>query len=44
VLVDANGNRVPFKPQAMLDESLRQQKRIAGLENTVARLAAMVTE
>jgi hypothetical protein len=44
VLIDANGNRVQFKPQAMLDESLKQQKRIAELENTVARLAAMVTE
>jgi hypothetical protein len=37
VLVDANGNTVPFKPQAMLDESLRQQKRIAELEATVER-------
>ena len=36
-LVDANGNRVPFKPQAMLDESLKQQKRIAELEATVER-------
>ena len=37
VPVDANGNRVPFKPQAMLDESLKQQKRIAELEATVER-------
>jgi len=37
VLVDANGNSVPFKPQAMLDESLKQQKRIAVLEATVER-------
>ena len=37
VLVDANGNGVPFKPQAMLDESLKQQKRIAELEATVER-------
>jgi hypothetical protein len=44
VTVDANGNRVPFKPQAMLDQSLKQQKRIAELEGTVARLAAMVKE
>ena len=44
VPVDANGNRVTFKPQAMLDESLKQQKRIAELEGTVARLAAMVKE
>src|SRR5262249_22630940 len=36
-LVDANGNRVPFKPQAMLDESLKQQKRIAELEAIVER-------
>ena len=35
--VDANGNRVSFKPQAMIDESLRQQKRIAELEATVER-------
>jgi hypothetical protein len=44
VPVDANGNRVSFKPQAMLDESLKQQKRITELEGTVARLAAMVKE
>lgn len=36
-LVDANGKRVPFKPQAMLDESLKQQKRIAELEASVER-------
>lgn len=36
-LVDASGNTVPFKPQAMLDESLKQQKRIAELEATVER-------
>jgi hypothetical protein len=36
-LVDANGNSVPFKPQAMLDESRKQQKRIAELEATVER-------
>jgi hypothetical protein len=44
VAVNANGNMVPFKPQAMLDESLKQQKRIAELEGTVERLAAMVKE
>jgi len=44
VLVDANGNKVPFKPQAMLDESLKQQKRIAELDGTVERPAAMVKE
>ena len=44
VPIDANGNRVLFKPQAMLDESLKQQKRIAELESTVTRLAAMVKE
>jgi hypothetical protein len=44
VVVDANGTSVPFKPQAMLNESLKQQKRIAELESTVARLAAMVKE
>ena len=37
ILVDANGNSVPFKPQAMLDEALKQQKRIAELEATVER-------
>jgi hypothetical protein len=37
VLVNANGSSVPFKPQAMLDESLKQQKRIAELEATVER-------
>src|SRR5215831_7386140 len=36
-LVDANGNRVPFKPQALLDESLKQQERIAELEAIVER-------
>ena len=35
--VDANGNRVSFNPQAMLDESLKQQKRIAELEAIVER-------
>lgn len=43
-LVDAAGNRVPFKPQAMLDESLKQQKRIAELEGTVERLTAQLKE
>jgi hypothetical protein len=38
VLVDTNGNMVPFKPQAMLDESLKQQKRIAELEAPVAKV------
>jgi hypothetical protein len=42
-LVDANGNKVAT-PQAMLDESLKQTKRIAELEGTVERLAAMVKE
>ena len=42
-LVDAAGNKVAT-PQAMLDESLKQQKRIAELEGTVERLAAMVKE
>src|SRR5215475_11880362 len=36
-LIDANGNRVPFKPQAMRDELLKQQKRTAELEATVER-------
>ena len=44
VAVNANGTKVPFSPQAMLDESLKQQKRIAGLEDTVERLTAMVKE
>jgi hypothetical protein len=44
VLVNANGSTVPFKPQAMLDESLKQQKRIAELEGMVTRLAATVNE
>ena len=35
VPVNAAGNRVPFKPQAMMDELLNQQKRIAELEGTV---------
>jgi hypothetical protein len=42
-LVDANGNKVAT-PQAMLNESRNQQKRIAELESTVARLAGMVKE
>src|SRR5438874_6420844 len=42
VPVNANGNTVPFKPQAMLDESCNQQKRIAELEGTLERLAGMV--
>jgi len=37
VPLDAGGNRMSFKPQAMLDESLKQQKRIAELEVTVLR-------
>ena len=41
--VDAHGNKVAT-PQAMLNESRNQQKRIAELEGTVARLAAMVKE
>jgi hypothetical protein len=44
VAVNANGQTMPFKPQAMLDESLKQQQRIAELEGTVTRLAAMVKE
>ena len=43
VLVDAVGNKAAT-PQAMLNESRDQQKRIAELEGTVARLAAMVKE
>jgi hypothetical protein len=43
VLVDAAGNKVAT-PQAMLNESRNQQKRIAELEGTVERLAAMVKE
>ena len=35
-LVDANGNNMAT-PRAMLDESLKQQKRIAELETTVDR-------
>ena len=42
-LVNAVGNKVAT-PQAMLNESRNQQKRIAELEGTVARLAAMVKE
>ena len=42
-LVDAAGNKVAT-PQAMLNESRNQQKRIAELEGTVARLAGMVKE
>ena len=42
-LVDAIGNKVAT-PQAMLNESRNQQKRIAELEGTVERLAAMVKE
>jgi hypothetical protein len=37
-LVDAAGNKV-VTPQAMLNESRNQQKRITELEGTVARLA-----
>jgi hypothetical protein len=43
ILVDAVGNKVAT-PQAMLNESRNQQKRIADLEGTVERLAAMVKE
>src|SRR5215475_7156000 len=43
ITVDAAGNKMAT-PQAMLDESRNQQKRIAELEGTVARLAAMVKE
>ena len=43
ILVDAAGNKVAT-PQAMLNESRNQQKRIAELEGTVERLAAMVKE
>ena len=42
-LVNGVGNKVAT-PQAMLNESRNQQKRIAELEGTVARLAAMVKE
>jgi hypothetical protein len=44
VAVNANGIKVPFQPQAMVDESLKQQKRIAELEGTVERLTTMVKE
>jgi hypothetical protein len=43
ILVDAAGNKVAT-PHAMLTESRNQQKRIAELEGTVERLAAMVKE
>jgi len=43
VLVNAAGNKVAT-PQAMLNESRNQQKRIAEFEGTVERLAAMVKE
>jgi hypothetical protein len=43
ILVDAVGNKVAT-PQAMLNESRNQHQRIAELEGTVARLAAMVKE
>jgi hypothetical protein len=48
--VDANGNNVTVaspqssRPQAALNEFRKQQKRIAELESTVARLAATVKE
>jgi hypothetical protein len=42
-LVNAAGKKVAT-PQAMLNESRNQQKRIAELEGTVARLAGMVKE
>jgi hypothetical protein len=44
VPIDVNGNKVPFNPQAMVNESLKQQKRIAELEGTVDRLMAMVKD
>src|ERR1043166_9082284 len=43
VLVDRAGNKMAT-PQAMLNESRNQQKRIAELEGTVERLTAMVKE
>jgi hypothetical protein len=43
ILVDAAGNKMAT-PQAMLNESRNQQKRIAELEGTVERLTAMVKE
>jgi hypothetical protein len=43
ILVDAVGNKMTT-PQVMLNESRNQQKRIAELESTVARLAAIVKE
>jgi hypothetical protein len=42
-LVDANGNKVAT-PQAMLNEVLKAQTRVAELEGTVERLAATVKE
>jgi hypothetical protein len=43
--VDASGNKVTLpSPQAMLNEFLKGQKRIAELEGTVQRLAATVKE
>jgi hypothetical protein len=43
--VDASGNKVTLpRPQAMLNEFLKGQKRIAELEGTVQRLAAMLKE
>ena len=42
VPVDAGGHPVKF--QAMLNDALKQQKRITELEGTVARLATMVKE
>jgi len=43
--VDAHGNKVAIPtPQVMLNEFLNAQKRVAELEGTVARLAAMVKE
>jgi hypothetical protein len=52
VLVDAKGNHTPApvsrgkraQPQAKLKEFQKQQKRIAELESTVARLAATVKD
>jgi hypothetical protein len=41
--IDANGNKVAT-PQAMINESLKQQRRIAELEGTVERLTALVKE
>ncbi len=44
VAVDMNGHKVPFQPQAMVNESLKQQKRIAELEGMVTRLASTVKD